>query len=210
MALSSLTTKEANIRRLRIDSVRMNLRQRRVFEVYLGMGPERSLERLYGYCLDEGIAISLTGLKNWSKNFAWQPLIEQIEQDIAVELGKILLPDHVERVRGDLQRIQRMKLKFYEKVDNDEIDLTVDDFIKLLKIEDMLISKPVERGNADELSGKYKVEVILTQEEITLAMRISAAKRHNLPMPQIVGDMRNVTPGHDDVETETTVQTIDQ
>ena len=209
MALSSLTTKEATIRRLRIDSVRMNLRQRRVFEVYLGMGPERSLERLYGYCLDEGIAISLTGLKNWSKSFAWQPLIDAIEADIAVELGKILLPDHVERVRGDLQRIQRMKMKFYEKVDADEIDLTVDDFIKLLKVEDMLLSKPLERPGSDEITGKYKVEVILSEDEIALAMRISAAKRHGLPMPQIIGDaMKNVTPRDAD-ETET-AQTIDQ
>jgi hypothetical protein len=209
MALSSLTTKEATIRRLRIDSVRMNLRQRRVFEVYLGMGPERSLERLYGYCLDEGIAISLTGLKNWSKSFAWQPLIDAIEADIAVELGKILLPDHVERVRGDLQRIQRMKMKFYEKVDADEIDLTVDDFIKLLKVEDMLLSKPLERPGSDEITGKYKVEVILSEDEIALAMRISAAKRHGLPMPQIIGDaMKNVTPRDAD-ETET-APTIDQ
>lgn len=179
---------EARARRVRIDSARMNPRERRIFEIYLGMGEDRSLERLNTYCRDEGIVAAIATLKSWSIKFGWVALIEQIEADIAEELGRTLLPDHVERTKIDLSHIQRMKLKFYRKVESDEIDITVEEYIKLLKIEESLIGRPVARSSDGELTGKYKVEVELTQEQLALALALSASTRHNLPPP------RNVTP----------------
>lgn len=186
MAGTNLTQIEGRIRRVQIDSARMNLRQRRIFEVYLAMGDERTLEKLYGYCRDEGIIASYRTLQRWSTEFAWQGLVQQIEEHLALELGRLLLPDHVERVRGDLMRIQRMKLKLYAKIDADEIDITIDDYIKLLKIEDMLTSKPLERPGSDEITGKFKVEIELTQEELAIALAISAKNKHRLPPPRLV------------------------
>lgn len=179
---------EKRARRVRIDSARMNPRERRIFEIYLGMGQDRSLERLNGYCRDEGIVASLATLKSWSIKFGWAALLEQIEADIAEELGRALLPDHVERTKIDLSHIQRMKLKFYQRVEADQVDITVEEYIKLLKIEESLIGRPVERSSDSELTGKYKVEVELTQEQLGLALALSASTRHNLPPP------RNVTP----------------
>ena len=166
----------------------MNPRERRVFEIYLGMGDDRSLEKLFSYCRDEGIVASFATLKMWCRKYGWVPLVEQIEADIADELGRALLPDHVERTKNDLAHIQRMKLKFYRKVESDEIDITVEEYIKLLKIEEALIGRPTERSSDGELTGKYKVEVELTQEQLGMALALSASTRHNLPPP------RNVTP----------------
>ena len=179
---------EVNARKVRIDSARMNPRERRIFEIYLGMGEDRSLEKLFGYCRDEGIIASIATLKQWSIKYAWQALLEQIEADIADELGKALLPDHVERTKNDLAHIQRMKLKFYRKVESDEIDITVEEYIKLLKIEETLIGRPTERSSDGELTGKYKVEIQLNEEQLAVALALSASSRHNLPPP------RNVTP----------------
>jgi hypothetical protein len=83
-------------------------------------------------------------------------------------------------------RIQRMKQKFYDRVDRDEIDITVDEYIRLLKIEEALIGRPTERSSDGELTGKYKVEIELTQEQLGLAMAISASQKHGLPAPKIV------------------------
>lgn len=185
---SNLSLIEDHTRRVRIDSARMDPRQRRVFEVYLAMGMTRTLPQLADWCENEGIIVSHSTLKKWSTNFGWAALIEQIEADLAEELGRQLLPDHVERTRKDMAHIQRMKLKFYERVERDEIDISVEEYIKLLKIEESLIGRPLDRPRDDELTGKYKVEIELTQEQLGLALAISASTRHNLPPP------RNVTP----------------
>lgn len=200
MAGSSLTQIEDRIRRTRIESAKMNLRQRRIFEVYLGMGDDRTLEKLYGWCRDEGIKVSYLTLRRWSSEFAWFPLIKQIEENLAEELGKVLLPDHVERVRLDLQHIQRIKLRFYQRVENDEVDITVDEYLKILKVEDMLTSKPLDRPGPDEITGKHKIEIVVTDEQLALALAFSNHQRHGLPPPRVVDTQ--VVDGNADTHTE--------
>jgi hypothetical protein len=190
---SKVTQITDHLRRVQIDSAKMNPRQRHLFEMYLGMGDDRTIEKLYGWCRDNGVVASYQTLKNWSTKFAWQGLIEQIDQNIALELGRLLLPEHVERVRLDLRCFQRLKLDFQAKVEAGEVEITLDEYLKICKTEDMLTNKPLERKQDSDITDRVTVEI--EREDLAVAMAISAARKHGLPMPrEVTEQMKNVTP----------------
>lgn len=190
---SKVTAITARTRSVEIDSAQMNIRQRHIFEIYMGMGEDRTIEKLYGWCRDNGKVASYQTLKNWSTRFAWQGLIERIDRNVATELGKLLLPEHVERVRRDLEVFQRLKLDFIARAENGEIEITLDEYLKICKTEDMLTKQPLERNNDNELSGRVSTDV--DPDVLVVAMAIMAARKHGLPMPrEVEREIKNVTP----------------
>ena len=51
-----------------------------LFMVYLMMGPERTLEKLFDICTDYGLKTSISALKQYSVKFDWQSQLQEANQ----------------------------------------------------------------------------------------------------------------------------------
>ena len=59
--------------------MRRHDRQLDAFNIYVALGPGRSLRLLHEALLDENWTVSLRTLENWSSTFGWQARLDQIE-----------------------------------------------------------------------------------------------------------------------------------
>lgn len=186
MAISSLTRIEQRTRSAAIDAARMNPRQRRVFELYYAMDEERSLEKLLIVCHEEfKIVVSLKTLARWSAEYGWQALIEEIDRRIVEKLAEKLMPLHEERIKLDMMAMQRMKLRFIERVNKDEVEVSLDDYLKILKAEDMIRRNPYGERTDDE-TGNVRMTLDVPREVFNNALALSVASKHGLPPPRLV------------------------
>ncbi len=103
------------------------LEHRKAFELYLSMGPERSLS-----AVSRRLSKSVVSLQNWSKAFGWASRLEEREKSIAaktsaktdeslaeidaklINVGKAVLGLFVKRVRGAIDADGNLRPKGYK------------------------------------------------------------------------------------------------
>lgn len=163
-----------------IERIFMNPLQERVFQMFVALGDERSIPKLHAACKHEGIEQAEITLKRWSQKFKWQDLAQHTDHQIAKAIAEHMLPDHIERTRKGLEYIEKMKEAFYAKVDAGKVDLSVMEFIALLKADQLLLGNPTDRN---EHQHTVKVELNLSDDEMREAVRFAAARKRGLPIP---------------------------
>ncbi len=164
--------------------------QARVFNMFVGLGRERSLVDLAALCVQKNIpGASLSTLKRWSSQFEWFALAEFVGHEISARLVDDLLPAHVERARKDLETISILKERFHNRaridptdemlpqaVRNRAIDLTLNDYLSLIKTERLILGDPTERKEINEThTHKW------SQDDLDRAAAALTASKYNLP-----------------------------
>ena len=57
------------------------------FDIYMMMGPQRSIEKLHKVLADSGLRIALNTLKNYSAKHGWQVRLEEAQAQLAAQLA---------------------------------------------------------------------------------------------------------------------------
>jgi hypothetical protein len=181
-----------------IEATFMDGTQRAVFEVFCGLGHERSLRKLQDTLTANGQSYSDSQLKRWSTKFKWFDLALRTDHAIGVAIEEKMVPVHTERISKALDSINTLKEKFYERVQKGEITVDLPDFINLIKVEALILGDPTERReevHTTHISHEFKG---LNPAQIAAITRIAAAQEYGLPP---VEEPINVTP-HDEDEEE--------
>jgi len=170
----------------------MDETQARVFNMFVGLGRDRSLVDLTSLCIQREISASISTLKRWSSQFEWFALAEFVGHEISSKLTDALLPAHVERAKKDLATISLLKERFHIRAQIDPtdetlpeavraraIDLSLADYLSLIKTERLILGDPTERKQVDEtVTHKW------AQEDIDRAAAALASSKYKLPPPE--------------------------
>lgn len=152
--------------------------QRSIFEMYVALGDERSLQKLLNQCQEQKIDISMWELKRWSSDFGWADLALRTDMEIARSLAKQMLPEHTMSTKMRLQAIQRLEEKFYKMVENDEIKMDFERWVSLLGLKDRAMGVP---GESIEHTHTHKFTFELNDEQLKTQMRLQSLNKHGLP-----------------------------
>jgi len=170
-----------------IESVFMTGEQRRVFEIFVGLGSDRSLEKLIQTLseVEDIKQVSGSTIKRWSSKFKWFELATRTDQQIVEGIAESALPVHRARVAKDLQYIDKLKDKFYKAVDEGKVEVDLPQFVLLLKTEALLLGDPTERRE-EVHTHKLAGELQLTDAQLHAVLRVTAAKEFGLPVPETI------------------------
>ena len=166
----------------------MNPLQQRVFEMFVAMGDERSLPKLLSLCKAQEIETSEPTLKRWSSKFKWQELAQHTGEEVARQIAKTMLPDHVARTKKDLETIGKLKAQFEKDVEDGNIQVTLTEYISLIKTEQLLTGNPTDRS---ENSTVQTLKIELKDSDLAALLRKSEQNKRGLPSVDII----DVTPG---------------
>ena len=100
---------KADIRQRRLETTRQ--RADAFFGIYYEMGPDRSLEKLHGFCARIGLTRALNTFKRWSAIYSWQNKILEIDSQAKEEReGKRLakITEMNERQAQDFRNAQTL------------------------------------------------------------------------------------------------------
>lgn len=158
----------------------MTAEQRRVFEMFVALGTDRSLAKLWEVVKESDIDISEASIKRWSSRFHFFDLATRTDQQIVDGIAEGALPIHRERVEKELKYINKLKDKFYEQVDAGKIDVTLSDFVTLLKTERLILGDPTERREEIKTT-RLEHEIVVSSGEVKEILRRSAAQEYGLP-----------------------------
>ena len=170
-----------------IEAAFMNPLQRRVFEMFVGMGDERSLPKLLNLCKASGVEVSEPTLKRWSSKFKWIDLAQDTGKAIADKIAEGMLPDHIARVKLDLEVINKLKDQFRKDVEAGLVAVTLSDYISLIKTEQLLTGNPTDRSAND---STHTLKIHIDDSEIAAVLGLSERRKRGLPSPELI----NVTP----------------
>jgi hypothetical protein len=163
----------------------MEPHQQKVFEMFVHLGPERSLTKLLAICNDNGISVGEATLKRWSSKFKWQDLVTRTEQEISNRIANEAMPMHVRSMAKDLDVIEQLKEDFRERVKNKEIKVdTLADYALLLKIEASITGDPTKRKDHEgdtTINNDNRVEINFTPDQMTQFLQFEAQQKHGLP-----------------------------
>jgi hypothetical protein len=173
-----------------IESVFMTPEQRQVFEIFIGLGAERSLEKLITTLATmaevEGLKTpSGSTIKRWSSKFKWFELATRTDAEIVAGIAAGALPVHRERTAKALRYIEKMKDTFYKAVDAGTVEVDLPQFVLLLKTEALLLGDPTERRE-EVHTHKLAGELQLTDTQLRAVLRLTAAKEFGLPVPETI------------------------
>lgn len=162
-------------------------RAMRCLELYIDLGPNRSLERLSYACKDAGIKASLPTLKRWSKRYGWQAYVQNHERARCAAIESDIYSKMQEDIRTDIAAIEAAKSRFRERVLLDPNDPTLsraqrrralcptlNDYIKILKLERVLYASIVSESPPSRT-------LQCTPEELDAMVQALATVRYGLP-----------------------------
>jgi len=172
----------------------MNPLQQRVFEMFVAMGGERTVLKLLSLCKAQDIEVSEPTLKRWSTKFKWQELAQSTGEEVARQIAKTMLPDHIERTKNDLATIAKLKLQFEKDVQDGNVKVTLSEYIALIKTEQLLTGNPTDRS---ESNTTQTLKIELKDSDLAALLRKSEQNKRGLPNADII----DVTPqaGRDDL-----------
>lgn len=164
----------------------MDIDQQQIFQLFVGLGFDRSLLKLDELCKAQSIKVSYSTLKRWSTNFKWIQLAKFVARDISQKLAKEILPTHLARAKKQLEAIDTLEDRFYErlKLDPDSsdplireraIDVNLSDFFNLVKTRRLIMGDPTEEKQHSTVTHRFD------DEQLDAAVDIIAKKRYGLP-----------------------------
>ena len=121
-------------------------------------------------------------------------LAQATGEEVARQISKNMLPDHLERTKHDLKVIAKLKKKFEDDVDAGTVQVTLSEYISLIKTEQLLTGNPTDRS---ENSTVQTLKIELKDADLAALLRKSEQNKRGLPNADII----DVTPrgGHDDL-----------
>lgn len=181
--------------------------QRRVFHMYVALGPKRSLPAVVKLCKEREVDVTIRQLTRWSSTFKWSRLAELTQQAIANKLADDVMPEIREITKLDLRTTLLLKKRFHRRAQIDPFDKTLPDedralaimpdladYEKLVNIERKLLGDPDENEKKGLVS---RVEEAFDTVELMYQLGERTRKLHGLPPPP------------DDEEKDVTPETID-
>lgn len=169
----------------------MSPEQARVFAMFVAMGPERSIPRLFALTQEHGVGVTMRMLKRWSSTFKWYEMAKTTQAQIATTIADDIVPILRDLTVQDLKTMQVLKERFYQRVlidpndpnlnDRDRaraIDPDLNDYAMILKHEKMILADPNE-SNPD--APKVGSKLNLTDAEIERALGRLVVAKYGLP-----------------------------
>ena len=146
-------------------------RHRQAFDVYWGMGAERSIDQLHAAMAAQGKAPTLRTLYEWSRRYHWQRRITQLEREArrAEDETRIqALREMYERQSKEALLLQQRGAEWLAGMSKD--DATADAAIRAIvegaRLERLARGEPTER---QEVTGNEKADprfAALSDEEL--------------------------------------------
>lgn len=163
------------------------------FFAYCALPERRSLQRLAAMYRARGNGPAVASLKRYSAKYRWQERAHAHDLKTVGAMEERFNEAMGDRIRSDVQAIAAAKQRFYDRcVDPDDPALTpaqrrralsptLTDFVRLLKIEGMLLASIPEVSKLESAGDKKSN---FTEEEVAVMMNALTRFRHNLPPPQ--------------------------
>jgi hypothetical protein len=137
------------------------------------------------------VKASIATLKRWSVRYSWQQKVADHDQAVAQQSMTIAINDQLRAVRAHFKLIDSAKKRYQVLADSDKPDatrarrkrvlkMTVSDYIRLLKAEDVLY-KRLDRLERIRSHGPVSPTSPYTDEEIEVMLSALARYRHGLP-----------------------------
>jgi len=160
------------------------------FDVYMMMGPERSLEKLHNILTETGLRVALTTLKNYSVKYDWQGRIRAADQAASAKHDEERMADlhEMNKKQADLgaaaQRIAGLGMR--NTFDRLQIDptfqLTVSDTARL-----MTEGSKLERLARGEVTDRTEARIHAYTVVVDQIVQVFAGivREHSLPQVAI-------------------------
>jgi len=164
----------------------MDVDQQAIFQLFVGLGFERSLAKLEAHCKEQSIKVSLSTLKRWSSEFKWVELAQVVGRNLSNKLADAMLPEHLERAKKQLEAIDTLEDRFYDRLKldpasldegerNRAIDVNLNDFFNLIKTRRLIMGDPTAEKTSTTVTHRFD------DEQLDAAVDIIAKKRYGLP-----------------------------
>jgi hypothetical protein len=177
----------------------MTPEQLRLFQIFVGLGPDRTLKKLYDAAWELGIETKQRTIRGWHERQHWAEMAKQTQAQVAGTAIKQMTTELVDMTREDLATIQKAKRRFMERLaidpDDPELDdkqkehalrFDLSDYINLVKLERLILGDPTERTEA---VINNRMNEAITKDVLDAAVRQIAKDKYG-----VVLDMKNVTP----------------
>lgn len=164
---------------------------RDALELYLKQNSRRSLRQLARECARDGIKAALPTLKRWSSRYGWHQKAAEHDRAMTERSMAITINHNVRALRAHFKLLDSAKKRYDGLGDARKPDstpagrkralkITVSDYIRLLKAEDVLY-KRLERFERIRSDGPASPAGAYTDEEVQVMMNALARHRHGLP-----------------------------
>ena len=154
-----------------------NTRQREAFDDYLGLGAERSIERLHALLVQRagagGSAPGLRTIYEWSRRYNWQDRLQRLERqarETADEARIKALREMYERQAQEALLLQQKGAEWLTQFATDEAtpDAAIRALVEGAKLERLARGEPSERSAQERGSDDEERFARFTDEELEL------------------------------------------
>ena len=147
----------------------------RAFELYYGLGEQRSYERVA-----TELQVAPSTVKLWARSFGWRDRLRERDLEVAREVAGRTLTDEVSRRERSLQIVHLAMVQLAKAIAEGDVRMTLADLDKLIRLEAFLSDEPESRHELvlNDLSDKSDVELRnLVKDEIAKLGAIDASLR---------------------------------
>lgn len=128
------------------------LRHKKAFEYYLYLGKERSYRKVA-----EAFKVSERAVKKWGTEFKWSERLYKREKELADKFREQNEDEFLKHQKKRLDLINQAIEAFEKDLKNKKYQLSVKDFDKLIKLEQLLLGGVTDRTetvNRDKISDE--------------------------------------------------------
>jgi hypothetical protein len=182
-------------------SKKMDEVQTRCFQMYVALGPTRSLPTLFNLTQERKIGVTERQLKRWSVQWRWSDLATLTQQELAKGVADEVMPTLKAELAADMESIRILKDRFHKRVAIDPFDEIAfaqlsDDMKKLAIIPDLAdyerllkLEHGVLGGGTENVDGTNKVTMEFSDDVMLKLLGERARQQYGLPPPP-----KDVTP----------------
>ena len=131
-----------------------NLKHRKAFEFYAGLGTERTLKKVA-----QQFKVSEPSIHAWKRSFKWDKRVAKRDDEIADRMRKASIAAAEDSITSQLKIAQTIRVKFQNLLDKDLINISVSDVLKASQHELLLSGHPTSREEHRFESGALAVAV---------------------------------------------------
>lgn len=178
----------------------MDALQRAVFERYVGLGDDRTLEGLFPAITQEHPTVTLRKVQRWSAKWNWPETARLVENRVVDEVVDAIRPTVRSMAYEQISTLQAVQQRFIERFGYNPEDPTLTpeqrlrvidpdfrDFLDAIKTERLIMGDPTERK---EVITNSVVQTMLTDEDLLEIAQKAARRRFGA----VTGPIIDVTP----------------
>jgi hypothetical protein len=162
------------------------------FEAYAAL-PERSIPKLHLALAaleeDDFDLPTERTLGEWSRRFNWPDRVQMHDIELARRLTEAMLPLHVQRAAKTLTMLDKLKEKFYASIEAGDVEVDLDKFERILRMEQMVLPKQVNGAPGNSPASVVNVgNLTVRPDQLETLLDDVIERRHGLPT------MKDVSP----------------